>query len=160
MNANLTVTQPKARVNGWKRLWIVATVCWCLFIVIQFGIYLTKTSAYSSEPFSWGSWNQYNSAIKEAEDPRCFEILAMGADKIHWFKDDARNRICRNLRYRLTGIEKYPVMPEQAQDALIQTRNMQAYVIDPSICAGILLLPPALVYLFGVGIAWVRRGFQ
>lgn len=64
-----------------------------------------------------------------------------------------------NLRYRLAGIEKYPVMPEQAQDALIQTRNMEAYVIDPSICATILLIPPALVYLFGVAIAWVRRGF-
>jgi hypothetical protein len=160
MNANLSVTQPRVKVNGWRRMWIVATVCWWLFLIIQTGIYLTKASALSSEPLSWGSWNQYNSAIKEAEDSRCSEILAKGPDKAQWLKGDARNRICRNLRYRLTGIERYPVMLEQAQDALVQTRNMQAYVIDPSICAGILLLPPALVYFFGVAIAWVRRGFQ
>ena len=50
MSADLSVTQPSARVNGWRRLWIVATVFWWLVIIIQFGIYLTKASAYSSEP--------------------------------------------------------------------------------------------------------------
>lgn len=159
MNANSNVTRPSAKVNGWRRLWIVATISWCLFIVVDFGIYLAKASAHSKEAFSWGSWNQYNSAITEAEDPRCLEILQVGPERVRWYYDDPRKRICRNLRYQLMGIEMYPVTPEQAQDALVEKRNIHAFLIEPAILGLILFLPPAVIYLFGTALAWVRRGF-
>ena len=112
-------------------------------------MYLYKSSAALDRPFSWGTWSAYNQAMLEADDPRCVEILRKGPSEIDWDDGGARKVICVNLRYRLTGIDKYPVTPVQAKDVLAQNRNIDAFVIDPIVGALILFFPPALLYPIG-----------
>lgn len=160
MGADSGVSLPATTGSGWRRLWVLVTVCWCLFILVNFCMYLYKSSAALDGPFSWGTWSSFNQAIQEANDPRCVEILRKGPSAIDWDDGGARKAICGKLRYRLSDIEGYPVTAVQANDALTWSRNIDAFLIDPIVGALILFFPPAMLYLFGWTVAWIRRGFS
>lgn len=123
-----------ASMNGWQRLWLFVSVLW-LLLVGTIGILSV-----------WSEWEDAEAirsdlAVLTAESTKFVKATESGPwDRYQAEEQERLESAINNARAALGHAEK----------------NIREYSWNTILTA---TLPPLALYLFGWGVAWVRRGF-
>ncbi|MGD9202234.1 MAG: hypothetical protein PVI26_11765 [Chitinispirillia bacterium] len=141
------------KLNGWQRLWVVFTIIWVSF----FGL-LTFQSK-SSELEIYHNWSQdlLNYLVSQDKDLKNYSVTSLRSvyarvsDK-ELVKALHEKYLTKHPAYRY-GFKK---INSKYENLLVHGSNKgynQKYIY-------IAFIIPLLVYIFGIAITWVKKGFK
>jgi hypothetical protein len=122
-----------ARLNGWKRLWVVVSVVWTVLVALGTGEYVRESSGGIRRLYSpTGKW---------------WDVTPEEEAKLH----EAGIYLSTQPTVTPPSPSEKPVTPG--------TRRWYADSGVVLLMLAIWLVPPVTLYAIGWSIAWVRRGF-
>jgi hypothetical protein len=140
-------------MNGWQRLWLVASATWFLYILS-----LIILAEMRGSP-DWGNRSEFQARIEEVRQDECPFVLQLDNASIEEFLKDDKNKGCLYLHWNLEQ-QKKPISKEKAIAILEDEMHWRLYVRHPMIVLLIFLLPPLFIYMTGYVVNWVRKGFK
>jgi hypothetical protein len=139
----------KLKLNGWQRLWVVLGI-------IYFAVVVAFTfSVWPSESKIENSW--VYSLIEKTKDPNDYTYQIRDA-----YKDISDKELIRRINAKYSLNQDYKEIVSSInlkyQGELQSLRKEQ--IKTTAMALIIWLLPVAIVYLLGLSIAWIYKGFK
>ena len=146
----------KIRLNGWQRLWLIASLLW----IFSMGVMSAKYFQTESERRAW--WLnmlelQLTTTIK-------------GTDRTLNGGSRAGEKELEKLRGAMTDSEWIDALPKLYPNAGLQ-ESLESYrrdmgnlpndqLRDLGLIALLALVPPSLIYIAGLVLVWIIAGFR
>ena len=155
----------KRRLNGWQRLWIVSTILF--WLVAAVGVpwaYVSKYTHYWDDrlEYKWKLQQEYKSGVcsRYITQP----ISTLSEPELQSYSDGRLDRA--KCWYIYASREKdvgdfgdtIPYTLE-VYEGNIKTRKWRQYLFRFELVSAATPILWGLIYLFGLVIAWIRRGF-
>jgi hypothetical protein len=142
------------RLNGWQRIWVVVTALW----VFWFAAFIAKHFPTEQKQLAFWAQSMAFSAIYENPDKTLVEKGLVSVDRVR-----ALHANLGDKQYIEAAPKLYPKVNFSETLARYESSMAGLTKHQAETLAGwllIMILPPLALYLAGLIVAWIRRGFK